>query len=396
MLDYSEIDPYIAKCVRCGACKAVFGLFSPSCPAGEHFKFEGYYSSGKIYIARGLKEGLLQWEDPELIKKLFACTLCGNCVQQCPMTVKEKILEVFEALRTEAVQRNNLPFAAHTRLKNSLIQYRNPWMQPRKRRLHCLHNKAAKILSPEGKERADVLYFIGCTAALDPNLHHIAQNTVLLLRKAGVDFGVLGDAEVCCGSVMLRVGERALVKELAEKNLDMIQRLGVSTVVTSCAGCFKTLTQDYPVFGNLSARVVHTSQYLLELLQAGRLTIERQEQCRVTYHDPCHLGRHCSVYDPPRKVLKAIPGISLIEMPRHRENAWCCGAGGGVRSAFPDWAAESSRIRIEEAEATGAKKIITSCPFCLQNLSTGIHIGDIPSSMEIMDLTDILVRNNYK
>jgi len=126
VLDYREIDPYIAKCVRCGACKAVFGLFEPSCPAGEHFKFEGYYSSGKIWIARGLKEGFLQWEDPELIKKLFACTLCGNCTQQCPMTVKEKILEVFEALRAEAVKINDLPFAAHLRLKNSLIQYRNP------------------------------------------------------------------------------------------------------------------------------------------------------------------------------------------------------------------------------------------------------------------------------
>jgi len=390
MLDYDEIDPYIAKCVRCGTCKAVFGLFQPSCPAGEHFRFEGFYSSGKIWIARGLKEGVLEWDDPDLTKKLFACTLCGNCTQQCPMTVREKIIEVFEALRARAVQELGTPFVAHKRLKDSLIQYRNPWMQPRRRRTHWMHRLDVKVLKPGEPRRAEVLYFAGCTAALDPSLQHITQNTVKLLQKAGVNFGVLGDEEVCCGSVMLRVGERDLARELAEKNLSLFKGIGVKTIVTSCAGCYKTLRQDYPSYGDIQARVVHTSEFVRELYLDGRLQPTNQTKLRVTYHDPCHLGRHCGLYDAPRKMIEVLPGVSLEEMARNRENTWCCGAGGGVRSAFPDWALESSRIRVQEAEETGSSHLITTCPFCLQNLTTAVQASNTP--LEVMDLTDLLAR----
>jgi len=390
MLRFEEIDPYIAKCVRCGTCKAVFGLFQPACPAGERFGFEGFYSSGKIWIARGIREGVLRWDDPEVTRKLFACTLCGNCTQQCPMTVRERIMEVFEALRAEAVKRAGTPYAEHQRLKDSLIQYRNPWMQPRRRRLQWARGESLKILKPGGRERARVLYYVGCTAALDASLQHVARNTVRLLRKAGVDFGILGEEEVCCGSVMHRVGERELAGELALKNLEMIRALGVETVVTSCAGCFKTLSQDVPAYGEMTARVVHSSQLLRELFRAGRLTFDKEPDLRVTYHDPCHMGRHCGEYDAPRELLTSQPGIRLVEMPRSRENAWCCGAGGGVRSAFPDWALETSRTRVEEAAGTGAALLVTTCPFCLQNLTTAVRAEGSP--LELVDLTDLLVR----
>jgi len=388
MLEYADIDPYLAKCVRCGSCRTIFGLSRPACPSGEEFKFEGFFSSGRIWIARGLKEGALEWDDPELVKKLFACTLCGNCTQQCPMTVRERIMEVFETLRAEIVDRGGTPFLAHRRLKDSLVQYRNPWMQPRRRRSQRLSDGNVRILRPDSGDKAEVLYFVGCTAALDSSLKHIARNTVDLLNKAGVDFGLLGEEEVCCGSVALRIGERALVRELASINLEMIEKTGAKTVVTSCAGCFKTLSQDYSHYGQLSARVVHSSEYILELLEAGRLSLIGGTKRDITYHDPCHLGRHCGIYDAPREILRCLPGISLREMVRCKENSWCCGAGGGVRSAFPDWALESSKKRILEAEQTGANLLVTACPFCLQNLSTGIQAGGTP--LELMDLTDLV------
>lgn len=390
MLEYEEIDPYITKCVRCGTCKAGIGFSRPSCPAGEHFRFETYYSSGKIWIARGLREGLLPWEDGGVLEKLFACTLCGNCTRQCPMTVRERIIEVFEALRSEAVDRVGTPFPAHRRLRESLVQYRNPWMQPRRRRLQWLRDEPVRILSPDGPDRAEVLYFVGCTAALDPALQDIARNTAALLNEAGVDFGVLGEEEICCGSVFLRIGEKSLARELAEKNTEMFERLGVATVVTSCAGCFKTLRQDYPAFGELPVRVVHSSEYLLELREAGHFKADKEADVEVTYHDPCHLGRHCGVYDPPRKLIKSLRGVRLIEMERNREDAWCCGAGGGVRSAFPEWALGSSRARIEEAAETGSSLLVTTCPFCLQNLTTGAQSGN--TSLQLVDLTDLLAR----
>ncbi|MEW6443490.1 MAG: (Fe-S)-binding protein [bacterium] len=388
MLEYRDIDPFISKCVRCGTCKAVFGLYLPSCPAGERFRFEGFYSSGKIWAARGLKEGLLRWDDPELLKKLFACTLCGNCTQQCPMQVREKMLEVFEALRAEAVRREAGPLPGHKKLKDSLVQYRNPWMQPRRRRTHALRDLGVKILSGKDPARAAVLYFVGCTAGLDPSLEHIVRNTIALLQKAGVDFGVLGEEEVCCGSVMLRIGERELAREMARKNQEWVRKLGVKTIVTSCAGCYKTLRQDQAGLAPIPARVVHSSTFFLELVAQGRLSFQGADALRVTYHDPCHLGRHCGLYEAPRKLLKALPGVDLREMPRNRQNAWCCGAGGGVRSAFPEWAVETSRLRVEEAEATGADALVTACPFCLQNLRTGLQASQ--SGLAAMDLTDLL------
>jgi heterodisulfide reductase subunit D len=306
------------------------------------------------------------------------------------MTVRDGMMEVFETLRSEAVERVGTPFAAHRRLKESLIQYRNPWMQPRRRRLQWLRDDRVKILTPGGSARAEVLYFVGCTAALDPALQQIAQDTAALLRAAGVDFGVLGEQEICCGSVFLRIGERDLVRELAVKNLEVFENLGVATVVTSCAGCFKTLSQDYAAFCDLPVRVVHASQYLLELQEAGLLSPEKEAAVEVTYHDPCHLGRHCDVYDPPRELLKSLPGVQLREMTRNRENAWCCGAGGGVRSAFPDWALQSSRARVEEAEATGSSFLVTTCPFCLQNLTTAAQGAD--TSLRLVDLTCLLAR----
>jgi heterodisulfide reductase subunit D len=306
------------------------------------------------------------------------------------MTVRERMIEVFEALRAEAVGRLGTPFSAHRRLKESLIQYRNPWMQPRRRRLQWLRDDPVKILTPEGSLRAEVLYFVGCTAALDPALQHVAQNTVALMKKGGVDFGLLGEEEICCGSVFLRIGERALVKELAEQNLETFRRLGVSTVVTACAGCFKTLSQDYEAFGDLPVRVVHASQYLLELREAGRLEPDKETALEVTYHDPCHLGRHCGVYDSPRELIESMPGVRLREMARNRGNAWCCGAGGGVRSAFPEWALQSSKTRIEEAKDTGSGVLVTACPFCLQNLTTAAQAEG--TSLQLVDLSHLLAR----
>ncbi len=387
MLAYGEIEAFLAGCLRCGNCKAGGDLASASCPAGEYFGFEGFFSSGKIWMARGLQEGALEWNDPDLLRILYACTLCGACTRQCPLEAGGLLMEVFEVLRAEAVRRLGTPFAAHRRLRESVVQYRNPWRQPRRRRSQWAEDVPVKILGPG---RAEVLYFVGCTAALDPALQHIARNTAALMKRAEVDFGILGEEEVCCGSVLLRTGERDLAEELARKNLDLFEKTGASTIVTSCAGCYKTLSRDYQAFGGVPARVVHSSQYLWELMESGRLVPQRALGLEVTYHDPCHLGRHCGVYDAPRELLRALPGITVREMARHREDAWCCGAGGGVRSAFPEWALWSSRLRVEEAGRTGAEVLATACPFCLQNLRTGAQAAG--ESMELMDLTDLLAR----
>lgn len=207
-----------------------------------------------------------------------------------------------------------------------------------------------------------VLYFTGCMAAY--RLDSIAKSTIKLMQKAGVDFTMLGDEEWCCGSVLLRTGNTELAEKVAKHNIDAFKKAGVDKIVTACAGCFKTLKSDYPaITGENSIEVVSGPEFILQLIKDGKLKFKKTDK-KVTFHDPCHLGRHSNVYDEPREVLQSIEGLELVEMPRNRENSRCCGSGGGVQSGFKDLAHKMADVRIEEAAGTGAELVTTPCPFC--------------------------------
>ncbi|UCD83747.1 MAG: (Fe-S)-binding protein [Deltaproteobacteria bacterium] len=387
MLDYEEAKTWFYRCLRCGTCKYIFGLYLPSCPAGEMFSFESYYSSGKLWIGRGLAEGKLSFADPSLLQKLYACTTCGSCQVQCSLPVGEHSVDIFEALRAEAVRQGYGPMPGQKHLLESIKNYDNPWVQPRQARERWARGLEIKDLS---KEKARVLYYVGCTAELDPQLHQIARSTVEILQRAGVDFGWLGREEVCCGSVAMRLGDREDFRRLAENNIERFNELGVETIITSCAGCYKTITQDYPSVGKINAEVVHSSQFVQRLLQQKKLSFKKKVELTLTYHDPCHLGRHREVYDEPRQVLQSIKGINFVEMRRTRENSWCCGGGGGVRAGFPDFAQETAILRIKEAEEVGAEGVVSTCPFCFQNIAGGIAAANSP--LKMIDLTEIVSR----
>ncbi len=216
----------------------------------------------------------------------------------------------------------------------------------------------------------------------------MALDTARVLGKAGIDFGTLGDDEGCCGSTLLRTGLLESARKLAQKNIEMFEKSSPSVIVTSCAGCYKTIRQDYPKVGKVSARVVHITQFVNELIDSGRLKLEKRVDGVVTFHDPCHLGRHNLLYDEPRKILQAIPGVKLVEMERNRAEARCCGAGGGVKTAFPDLAQKISLLRVEDAERAGAEILTTSCPFCYQSLKTSIDAKG--SKLKMMDLMELV------
>lgn len=382
MISYEEAVNWLKRCVRCGTCKYVFGTYEPSCPAGEFFGFESFFSSGKLWMGGGLAEGRLDWKEEGLLEALYACTTCANCQTQCQLAHADHIVEVFEALRAEAFKQGAAPLAAHKAIIESIRNHKNPWGQPARRRDRWARN----LDVPRSGGR--ILYYVGCTAALDPQIQVVARDTVRIFTKLGLDFMILGNDEVCCGSVAIRVGERDLARSLAEHNIRTFNNLGVETIVTSCAGCYKTLTQDYPYFGHIEPEVLHTSQFLDRLLKSGKLRMTGTVPLRVTYHDPCHMGRHTRVFDAPRSVLKAVPGIRFREMDRIRENAWCCGAGGGVRSGFPELASQTSLKRVTEAEATGAEAVVSTCPFCFQNVAAGLSRAG--SSLRMLDLTALV------
>jgi len=390
VMEYGEIREWVNRCVRCGTCKYIFGLYEPSCPAGEKFRFESFFASGKMWIARGLLDGALSFQDPGILEKIYACTLCGSCSTQCTLPQGEFTVEIFEALRARAVEEGAGPLPGHQDLIKSLKSYRNPWMQPRSARERWTKNKGIKELGIKRlpAERAEVLYYVGCTAAVSPDVQPIALATARVLSRAGVDFGLLGRDEVCCGSTLLRIGERERFVEIARENMETINALGVRTIITSCAGCLRSLRKDYPAIGEIEPEVLHTSEYLARLLDQGRLPLHRPVERRVTYHDPCHLGRHIGIFEAPRRILSAIPGVRFSEMERTRDVSWCCGAGGGVRTAFPDWATETAALRIEEARATGAEALVSTCPFCFHNLDQAIKITESP--IEMIDLVELV------
>ena len=202
-----------------------------------------------------------------------------------------------------------------------------------------------------------------------------------------MDFGILGEAELCCGSTLLRMGDREGFKRMARANLDSLKKLGVKTVVTGCSGCYSVLKEEYPELEDLPFEVKHITEMLASLVKEGRADPQGEVAMKVTYHDPCHLGRYCEVFDAPREVLEAIPGLELAEMQRSREKGWCCGAGAGVRTAFPEFAAWSAGERLYEAKETGAEAVATACPFCEQNLRAAAD------GFEVLSVVDLLARS---
>lgn len=369
----TAITEWNHRCIRCGNCKYVFKEYVDSCPSGAHFKFETYYASGRIRLAQGILTGDLSW-DPDLLDPIFACTTCGSCEEQCLAPHHEHIVDIIEELRIAAVEKlGALP--AHKRFRENVEKYHNPYGNEH-------HARALKEIHGL-PDIADLVYFIGCTSNYRET--QIRDATIALLKKSGIDFTIID--EYCCTSPLLRTGQVSGSVEVAQHNIDEIDRVGASTVVTSCSGCFRTIKKNYPKMGlDYSFNVLHITQFIESLLNQGILTLQIQEDAHTyTWHDPCHLGRHMDVYDPPRKVL-SLAGVSMIEMDSTRENAWCCGAGGGCKAAYGEWSLETASKRIAHAKDVGASIIVTGCPFCVRNLRDASE----NSQVNILDISELL------
>ena len=371
--DESVIEQWLYSCVRCSNCKYVFREYFPSCPSGEHFGFETYYASGRIWLAQALYRGELEWE-PSLLDSIFACTTCGNCEIQCLAPHSEHIVDMIEELRARAVQEiGGLP--SHIRFRENVIQCHNPYgAEHHNRNLVEAHNLPLQ---------AETVYFVGCTSNYRET--QIRDATISVLKKAGVDFTVVN--EYCCCSPLIRTGQLAPVNKTAQHNVDALKDAGAKRVVTSCSGCYRTLSRDYPKLGiDLGVEVLHIAQLLKELIDKGAIVPKQTEPHSViTYHDPCHLGRHMGLYDEPRDIISKLP-VDLVEMETTRENAWCCGGGGGAKAAYDDWSIETARKRIDQALRTGAELIVSTCPFCTRNLRDGSSEDGLP----VIDLTELV------
>jgi heterodisulfide reductase subunit D len=323
----------------------------------------------------------------EFVSNLYECSTCGQCEIVCPAHIDT--VNLWEELRRLIVRAGYGPLEPQKALRKSVMTYDNPWQQPRAGRVKWSRRaKKDGLIAKEPRQikktKGKVLLFFGCTASYDANVKQVAINTINILEALDIDYGVLGKDEKCCGSVLLRMGDPEY-KRLFQENIDQFNSLGIDTLISSCSGCFKTIMQDYPKIEKLNFEVLHTVEYLARLLKSGELTFPHPVNKNITFHDPCHLGRATGGFDAPRMIIEAIPGLTLTEMPRNREYSRCCGAGGGLKAGFPDIQGRMAQERIKEAEETGAKELVSCCPFCYQGLQVGI--GVLESDIVMNDLS---------
>ena len=281
-------------------------------------------------------------------------------------------------------------------LKN-LYKYNNPWEATKKKRAKWSQDLEIPDLS-KGEEAKGLCYFVGCTTSMDIRAQELARSFARILKHAQIPFAILGNKEPCCGDIARRAGEDGLFEKQMEDCVELFAHYGIRDVVTSSPHCFHTFRNEYPAFQalkpaeeQLDLRFRHYTLLLRELVTASSVMFERPLNVKVTYHDPCYLGRHNQIFDPPREVIAAIPGVQMVEMAHNRANSLCCG-GGGNRIWQEDLDAEvkMAEIRIREAEATGADILITACPLCLIMLEDARKTTGLEDNLQVMDLNELM------
>lgn len=369
-------------CVGCGSCLLqcpIYDVLGPDYGTPGHLGGVGVCAgwalgAGGLGSDAGSDRGL----ETAVEAGLTLCTTCALCTERCPVSLD--VPGLVQELRARATAAAVLPIEEHRPLVSGIRDYANPWMQPRHAR-----GRWAKGLSTAAPGTADTLFFAGCSYALLRPA--VARAAVEALRTAGIEPLVLGGEERCCGSPLLRLGEVDLYERFARENVELIAGTGVSRVVAACPGCLKSLRDYTGMFESCGFEVLHVTQVLARALDEGKLGV-RVSAARAgavaAWHDPCHLGRGCGIYDEPRRLLAAAGGLDLRELEQNREHSGCCGSGGGVKTAFPDLAVAVGSKRAGMALAAGAGMLVTSCPWCEQNLGEHLETRDL---LEVLEFT---------
>ncbi|MCL2607003.1 MAG: heterodisulfide reductase-related iron-sulfur binding cluster [Methanomassiliicoccaceae archaeon] len=328
-------------CTMCGFCKSV-------CPSFKAVRWDSSVARGRVILSYGLLTGDIP-ADGSVIENIYTCTTCMDCVRRCPSKVN--VVEIVELCRADLVKNGHI-LPKHKAAAENILEHGNPFGEK---------ESAVRRLKVKPKN-AEIGYFPGCAATF--RSPETTKAALSVFRKLNVDHTVV-DCK-CCGSVMQRIGwDNSDVVKMMENNVAAIRKQNVETLIVSCAGCYRMFKEEYPKFTETPFKVLHISEFL-----ASQNLKMKPMRISATYHDPCHLGRHANVYDAPREIIKRIPEITFNEMTNSRDTGRCCGGGGGVRSAYPDESKAMAEARL--TEAAFADMIITSCPFCVNNLTFGM------------------------
>jgi Fe-S oxidoreductase len=385
------------------------------CPSVGRYNFHAYAAGGKFNMAISLMKGRIDCSD-DLVEAVYKCHMDGSCDVSCKSVQDIEPLQCMQELRIKCVQEDKVT-PVHKVVIEGLKKEDNMMQRLKADRGKWAEGLAVKDLT---KEKAKVVYHAGCRYSFDEELWPVARGGLSLLLDAGVDVGIMGGGEVCCGGKAYELGYEDRLKFYAALNMKALKAGGVKTVVTPCANCYQTFKVLYDKIGQkLDIEVLHITEYIHRLIKEGKIKLTKEVPLTVTYHDPCHLGRLAEpwvhwkgkevkvlnqmivhdppkkyrrgangVYDIPRDILKSIPGLRLVEMYRIRESAWCCGAGGGVKDAYPDFAIWTASERLKEAKAVGAKAIVSACPSCKRNFVDTVR--ETGEKIEVYDIVELV------
>lgn len=371
-MDLAKLSPKqlleIDACTRCGECLHVCPIYSQK---GE----EGINPRGKIQAIKKFIRGqyglwaklfgprkLSEEELKKFSEMVYRCTLCGECGSQCPVSIDSRSLWL--ALKEVLVDLDHYPKQLKM-LKGNILKDHNISGHDQAQRTDWLESMEGLPAHRYQKERAEVIYFVGCVSAYFPMAFKIPQSFVRILERTGIDFTILGGAEWCCGFPLLVGGFRKEVRELIRHNIEGVKQKGARSVVFSCPSCYHTWREDYQT----DLKLFDSTQFILSLIKEGKVRFD-EKKIKVTYHDPCDLGRVSGIYDAPREILRSMPGVEFVELPNYGERCKCCGGGGLLEMIEPELSASLAKEKIKEIQATGADLLVTSCQQCLRNIQS--------------------------
>jgi Fe-S oxidoreductase len=361
-------------CFQCGKCTG-------GCPVSL---------KSRLNIRRLMIEGILGRSLDRIVEKveLWDCTTCKTCTLRCPRGLKP--MDLIIGMRETLVEGGHIPKTLIEAMENT-YKHGNPWGKPKNKRMEWIKSlpDEMKVKDFSQGERSEYLYFVGCTASFDPRIQEIAKALVRCLKQSEIDFGILGNEEHCCGNEIRRMGEAGLFDMLVEENVKRFESYQIEHVFTMCPHGFNVLKNEYPQ-GKLE--ILHTTQLLAKYLEEGKLSFTKELNKVVTYHDPCFLGKQNGIFDEPRLLLRAIPGLTFKELDRSRERSLCCEGGGGRM-----WVESSSEtgqrlaeIRVRDAVELGAEILATACPFCTLTLEDAVKTSGHEDKIRVMDVTELL------
>lgn len=311
--------------------------------------------------------------------ELWSCTTCATCGIRCPKEITP--YDFLIDIRSIAVEKGQIAATLRDALE-SIFKNGNPWGRIRAKRSEWAQDFNVKHASQD----IEVLYFVGCTPAYDPRVQEVAKSLVKCFEKGEVNFGTLGNEENCCGSEVYCVGEKGLFEFLIGENMRIFKEVGVKHMVTTSPHCYNVFKNRY---GEIDFEVEHYTQFIADLIDNGKLVFSRQLNKKVTYHDPCYLGKQNGVYEAPRMILESIPGVSFVELDRSKEKSLCCEGGGG-RMWIDIPGERLAETRVQEAVENGAEILATACPFCLLTLEDAVKTLGVEDRIQVRDIAELL------